>query len=78
MMDPNFALLAADARILSEFVRLIARQQQDPETFIAQMKVDVLEWMDRHAAQWPDEARAAYEERVDDVLGTAQNRSVGG
>jgi hypothetical protein len=77
MTDPNFAL-AADARILSELVRIIARQQQDPETFIAEIKVDVLAWLDQYRAQWPPEARAAYEERVDDVLGTAQNSSVGG
>jgi hypothetical protein len=78
MTDPNFAPLAADARILSELVRIIAKQQQDPETFIAEIKVDVLAWLDQHRAQWPPEARAAYEERVDDVLGTAQNSSVGG
>ncbi|ANN68675.1 hypothetical protein [Bordetella bronchialis] len=78
MTDSDFAPLAADARILSELVRLIAGQQPDPETFIAQMKVDVLAWLDQHRPQWPADARAAYEARVDDVLGAAQNRSVGG
>ncbi|CAM3585055.1 hypothetical protein BOSP111201_13745 [Bordetella sputigena] len=78
MTEPDFAPRVADARILSELVRIIARQQQDPETFIAQIKVDVLGWMDQHGGAWPPAARAAYEDRVDDVLGTAQNRSVGG
>lgn len=78
MTNPDLAPFAADARILSELVRFIASQQQDPETFIAQMKEDVLAWMDQHCTRWPPSSRAAYEDRVDDVLGSAQNNSVGG
>jgi hypothetical protein len=78
MTDQQYAVQAADARILSELVRAIAQDRPDPETFIAQMKVDVLTWADLHHAQWAAAERDAFEQRVDDVLGTAQNRSVGG
>jgi hypothetical protein len=78
MDDPQFAMFAADARILSELVRIIAQDKQDPETFIAQMKVDVLGWADQQYPHWTGTAREAFETRVEDVLGTAQNQSVGG
>ncbi|ANN76977.1 hypothetical protein [Bordetella flabilis] len=78
MDDPQFAVLVADARMLSELVRVIAQEKQDPETFIAQMKVDVLAWADRQYPDWAGAVRDAFEMRVDDVLGAAQNRSVGG
>jgi hypothetical protein len=78
MSDQQYAVQAADARILSELVRAIAQDRPDAETFIAQMKVDVLAWADLHHGQWAAAERDAFEQRVDDVLGTAQNRSVGG
>ena len=75
--DATAAATLALGRILTEVVNALAAREKDPETFIAQMKVDITGWADGQEG-WTELARSAFDSRLEDVLGSAQNRNVGG
>jgi len=75
--DSKAAVALATGRILTEVVNAVAAREKDPETFIAQMKVDITNWADSQDG-WTEQARNAFDSRLEEILGSAQNRNVGG
>ena len=75
--DPKAGAALATGRILTEVVNALAAREKDPETFIAQMKVDIASWADGQEG-WTEQARNAFDNRLEEILGSAQNRNVGG